>query len=435
MTATRKDNLFALLRQDGPFAIGDHPPDGEIFSPANRELSCKIKAAGSVTKYRVIRNLIFEFLDVTSWPDLQALLNDKARQKLISRRAYKLLGNMFGIEGTEREIITRVDSYSRTADGVIRYLRNKVLANYASHIEITNEIDIASSPVELLLITYNPRYHKKARFEAKRKLILMQLAASIDQRERETEIEAKFSNFLNFLNDYVWSRDNLIGELDHVYLLSEHDPESFTCREVTVISPAEAAKVKAAPGRKLTLLKRRRFKTGNREIPIYVSIRKKPPEAKVLKLLRKGEENPAVAVDDELGLMGVVDSAVEVKIFQRYLTQCAIKADSFMTLEEVSDSLSGDAHHSATPGSSASTPMFKFFARMGGMRVEFIVHTNESYLNYMFQRDVAHDEYEVKRIFDSGVAELLFPWEIYHLDMKLVKDKLLRWFRNQIEEF
>jgi len=154
-----------------------------------------------------------------------------------------------------------------------------------------------------------------------------------------------------------------------------------------------------------------------------------------LKLLRKGEENPAVAVDDELGLMGVVDAAVEVKIFQRYLTQCAIKANSIMTMEEVSDSLSGDAHRSATPGSSASTPMFKFFARMGGMRVEFIVHTNESHLNYMFQRDVAHDEYEVKRIFDSGVAEMLFPFEIYHLDMKLVKDKLLRWFRSQIEEF
>jgi len=69
------------------------------------------------------------------------------------------------------------------------------------------------------------------------------------------------------------------------------------------------------------------------------------------------------------------------------------------------------------------------------MRVEFIVHTSENYLNYMFQQDVAHDEYEVKRIFDSGVAELLFPYEIYHLDMKLVKDKLLRWFRCWIEEF
>jgi hypothetical protein len=435
MTVIRKDNLFSLLRQDGPFAITDQPPDGAIFTSSNRDLTAMFKEAGSLTKYRVIRNQIFEFLDVNSWSDLQSLLHDMPRRQTTALRAYKLLGNMFGLEGNDREIVSRVDSYSRIADGVIRYLRNKVLANYASYIEITNEIDIAGNPVELLLITYNKRYHKKARFEAKRKLLLMQLAASIDQRERETEIEAKFANFLNFLNDYVWSGDNLIGQLDHVYLLSEHAPEDFRCRAVKVLSPAEAAKVTAAPGRKLTLLKRRRFMVNGRDIPIYVSIRKKPPEAKVLKLLRKGEENPAVAVDDELGLMGVVDSVAEVKIFQKYLTQCAIKADSFMTLEEVSDSLGGGPHQNASPGSSASTPMFKFFARMGGMRVEFIVHTNESYLNYMYQRDVAHDEYEVKRIFDSGVAELLFPFEIYHLDMKLVKDKLLRWFRTRIEEF
>ena len=57
--------------------------------------------------------------------------------------------------------------------------------------------------------------------------------------------------------------------------------------------------------------------------------------------------------------------------------------------------------------------MLKFFARLGGMRVEFIIHTNQSWVNYMYQRDVAHDEYEVKRIFDSGVAELLFPHDIY----------------------
>ncbi len=106
-----------------------------------------------------------------------------------------------------------------------------------------------------------------------------------------------------------------------------------------------------------------------------------------------------------------------------------------MTLEEVNDTISGGHHHNTNIGSSAKTPMFKFFARMGGMRVEFIIHTNESYLNYMYQKGVAHDEYEVNRIFDSGVAELLFPYEIYHLDMKKVKDKLIGWFRSRIEEF
>jgi hypothetical protein len=78
--------------------------------------------------------------------------------------------------------------------------------------------------------------------------------------------------------------------------------------------------------------------------------------------------------------------------------------------------------------------MFKFFARMGGMRVEFILHTNKSYLNYIYQREVSHDEYEVKRIFDSGVAELLFPPDIYGIDINEKKEVLVRWFRKRIEE-
>jgi hypothetical protein len=342
---------------------------------------------------------------------------------------------MFGIHGSDREIITRVDSYSRTADGVIRYLKNTVLANYAPFIEITNEIDIADSPVKLLLIMFDKRYHKKARFEAKRKLILMSLAGSIDQRERETKVKEKFGEFLNFLNAYVWSPDIRIGELDIFYLLSTHDKKDFSCHDVKVLNMDEASKMKLKPGQKLTLIKRRRFKQNGREIPIYVSVRKKPSEAKVLKLIRKKEENPAVAVDDELGLLGVLDTVAEVRLFQKHLTESAIKADSFMTLEDITDTLRGGRHKSANIGSSSSTPMMKFFARMGGMRVEFIVHTNKTYLDYIYKKDVSHDEYEVKRIFDSGVAELLFPKEIYHLDMAAIKNDLIHWFRQRIENY
>ena len=80
------------------------------------------------------------------------------------------------------------------------------------------------------------------------------------------------------------------------------------------------------------------------------------------------------------------------------------------------------------------TPMLKFFARLGGMRVEFIIHTNQTYLNYRYQRDIAHNEYEVKRIFDSGVAEFLFPEDIYQLDMGLIKKKQLQKSRIKIED-
>ena len=99
---------------------------------------------------------------------------------------------MFGISGTEQEIIFKVNEYARTADSVIKSLQNKLFAPYASHVAITNEVEIATDPVDLLLMIFDDRYHKKARFEAKRTLILMNLAGSIDQRERETDIEKKF---------------------------------------------------------------------------------------------------------------------------------------------------------------------------------------------------------------------------------------------------
>jgi len=430
------NTIYALLDQNGPFATADTPPGITLFNPLSRQRASELRQKNLITKYRATRNQIFELLNVKSYADIQLLIQDSERRRETDRRAYLLLGNMFGIHGSEKEIISRVNTYSQTADGVIRYLNNKVLSRYSPFIEITNEIDIASSPVDLMLIMFDNRYHKKARFEAKRKLILMSLAGSIDQRERETDIETKFSEFLHFLNKYVWSPDVKIGELKLFYLLSHHEPEQFACTDVRVLSEAEAAAVTPEPGQKLTLIKRRRFRIGNKEIPIYVSVRKKAPEAKVLKLIRKGEENPAIAVDDELGLLGVLDTTAAVKQFQKHLTESAIKAKSFMTLEDITDTLDGDWNHtSRNIGSSTATPMMKFFARMGGMRVEFIVHTNKTYLDYIYKKDVSHDEYEVKRIFDSGVADLLFPREIYHLDMTAARDQLIRWFRQRIENY
>jgi len=430
------NSIYALLDQDGPFATADTPPGLSLYNPISRQRASELRQKNLITKYRATRNQIFDLLNVTSYADIQVLIQDRQRRIEADRRAYLLLGNMFGIHGSEKEIISKVNTYSQTADGVIRYLNNKILSRYSPFIEITNEIDIASSPVDLMLIMFDNRYHKKARFEAKRKLILMSLAGSIDQRERETDIENKFAEFLHFLNKYVWSPDIKIGELKLFYLLSHHEPEQFSCTDVRVLSEAEAKAVTPEPGQKLTLIKRRRFRNGNKEIPVYVSVRKKAPEAKVLKLIRKGEENPAIAVDDELGLLGVLDTAAEVKQFQKHLTESAIKAKSFMTLEDITDTLDGIADHaSKNIGSSAATPMMKFFARMGGMRVEFIVHTNKTYLDYIYKKDVSHDEYEVKRIFDSGVADLLFPKEIYHLDMAAARDQLIRWFRQRIETY
>ena len=436
MSVLDKESIFTSMLQDGPFSIRDTPPAQNRFSKETREwVGCISDNPLLKTKYRIVRNQIFDFLGIDTFNEIHNLLCQPQAQKTCSQRARHLLGNMFGINGSDNEVSKYIKDYARTANEVINSLRNKVLSPYASHIEMTNEIETTTDPVELLLIIFNDHFHKKARFEAKRKLQLMILAGSIDQRERETQIETKFSSFLDFLNNYVWSPKLKIGDLRINYLLSKHDQEDFRCIDVKILPETEVKTNHFKTGEKLTLIKRRSFSIDGTEIPIYVTIRKKEPAAKVLKLLRKNQKDPSIAVDDDLGLMAVFNTVGDVKKFMKHLPNCAVKADSFMTLEDISDTLTGGNYHSNSIGSCNKTSMLKFFARLGGMRVEFIIHTNRSYLNYIYQRDVSHDEYEIKRIFDTGVAEFLFPMDIYHLDMEEIRRRQLQWCRRRIEEY
>lgn len=434
MNLLDEKSIFTSMLQDGPFAVNDLPP---VAHPFSREAKAWVRTLHQnqllKTKYRAVRGQIFDFLGISSFNEILLLIKDRKLRAETSLRCQSLLAKMFALNGVSHDIGRYLHDYARTADDVVNSLRAKVLAPYRSHIETTNEIETTHDPVALLLIIFDERFHRKARFEAKRKLVLMNLAGSIDQRERETDIETKFSDFLRFLNAHVWSPSLKIGDLQIRYLHSRHSPDDFSCQEVRVLSEEQARSVTLAPGEKLTLIKRRSFSSQNREIPIYVTIRKKPPSAKVLKLLRKNEKNPATAVDDELGLMAVVNSVSDVKCFIRHLTRSTVQAGSFMTLEDISDTLTGGEYAATSKGSSGKTPMLKFFARLGGMRVEFIIHTNRSYLNYIYQRDVAHDEYEVKRIFDTGVAEFLFPGDIYHLQMDAIRTAQINSFRRQIE--
>ena len=151
----------------------------------------------------------------------------------------------------------------------------------------------------------------------------MNLAGTIDQAERESDIEKKFADFIQFLDQFVWSPRLKIGDLQKVALYSQHDAEDFSCTSVHVLNSEQAESVQLQPGQRLTRVKRRFFCDNEQDIPVHVSVRKKTPEAKVLKLLRKNEKNPAAAVADELGLMAVLDDRSEVRRFVNHLTQAA----------------------------------------------------------------------------------------------------------------
>jgi len=425
-------SIFAAMKQDSCFAVEESVSLDRPFSQQHREWVKRLLADQvQTTKYRAVRSQVFNLLQVNDFASIGQLLTEKQLRQQTRERAHRLLARLFNIEVEAHQIQTKLHEFSSTADAVINYLRNKVLAPYAPHFEISNEISTTADPVGLLLTVFDDRYHKKVRFEAKRKLVLMNLAGAIDQRERESDIESRFAGFLRFLNAYVWSPQLRIGEHRPAYLLSEHDPADYRCTDVRVIDMDTAKGMELTAGQRLTFVKRRLFRVGTKDIPVYVSVRKKDPAAKVLKLLRKNEKNPAVAVDDELGLMAVLDGRAEVTRFVEHLTKAAVSSGVLMTLEDISDTLTGGGYAAKSTGSSSDTRMMKFFARLGDARVEFIIHTNRSYLDYHFRNGVSHDEYEVRRIFDSGVAEFLFPKDIYWLDMRDLRERQVARFRNR----
>lgn len=432
MSVLSDQSIFAAMKQDGPFVVEESVSLDRPFSRRNREWARRLMADQvQTTKYRAVRSQIFNLLQVHDFAAIQRLLSDERQKQACREQAHRLIARLFNIEVEVHQVHTRLHEFAATADAVIDYLRNRVLTPYAPQFEISNEIATTMDPVDLLLIMFDDRYHKKVRFEARRKLVLMNLAGAIDQRERETDIESRFSGFLRFLNDYVWSPQLRIGEHRPAYLLSDHDPTDYRCTRVQVIDVDKAGGLALKPRQQLTFVKRRLFRPGTRDIPVYVSVRKKLPAAKVLKLLRKNEKNPAVAVDDELGLMAVLDGRAEVNRFVEHLTRAAVRSGVLMTLEDISDTLDSGGYAAGSAGSSSDTRMLKFFARLGDTRVEFIIHTNQSYLDYHYRHGVSHDEYEVRRIFDSGVAEFLFPQNIYHLGMADLRDRLVARFRDR----
>ena len=200
MSVISEDSVFTSLQQHGPLAVEDSVDVTKPFSSHTRKWVKNLcRERINSTKYRALRSQIFEFLgDHQLFPALrtartpgqadtpQSTCLPPARQHVWPKRNPREKSKPGSVNMPAPPM--RWSTLSR-----LRYSKP-----YASFVATTNEIEVANDPVTLLLIMFNDRYHKKARFEARRKLVLMNLAGSIDQRERETGIEEKFSNFPAF---------------------------------------------------------------------------------------------------------------------------------------------------------------------------------------------------------------------------------------------
>ncbi len=380
-------------------------------------------------KTKMALSQLRHLLGIKKGSETPQLLINTEDHEMRSMETFKHLAKMWGIVGDYHEIKSKIEGFGQLANST-RSLVESLLPEDIVLLGMMNKIRAENDPFRLGLIMVNDRFDKRIRFEAKQKLILMKLAGAIDQRERETNIKDHFTQFNDFLEEYVWNHNYKIGQLSRAYLLSTHNPQTLECLDVKVLKDTEIRREDIDANQLILPVQRRSFLVNDREIPVHTGLREKMPEKKILKLLRKGNEN-AAAIDDDLGFIGVFDTPKDIRLFTEHLAESAHRMGSMFMFEDVEDSLGGDRHIAKNAGSSSDVKMYKFYTRLFGLRTENILLTNTEFLNYKYRDIVSHFEYELIRLFDSGVIDFLFPTDIYGYNAEEMRTVSIARLRKQ----
>lgn len=417
-----------------------HPPvcrTGVSVSTRRREMVTWYKGLDEEQKtlQALLQGQVFGLLGINSSQQMRTLMEHPKLKQAASDQIIRNLGIAYGIKGPAR-IKQKCEEFGVCANAVRDDLQKTLSYPGSSSLEMVNEIRAINEPVDLLLIAFDGKWSAKARWDAKVKLQFMSLAASVDRRQREIGIEDQFKRFVLWIRERVWDPELLADESDGAYLISTHDPDTWACIETKWVKEEEGVDLHLEPFQKKTHLNRRSVKTNaGRKIETYVTTRDKPSSVKVEKMLRKGAEDPATAVDDDTGLLAVFNNTDDVRSFITLLIDRGFKSNYPIAIEDIAYSLNGKDYKGRN-GSSRHTKMMKFFVRLANeMRIEFIIHTPESYAESLYMRGVARGEYNINRLIDNGVPDLIFNEKYFPLfDSEEARIQNIRHERANIEE-
>ncbi len=413
--------------------FGQTGPQSRIWT--NRPFAEKRKWVENATAQEKIQSRAFnehlmQLLSISTLKDVPQVANDPLRRTAMRDRGYELMAGMLGVEGTDQEKVNTINNYGRIADRAVNRALEVFPPRFHNTLGITNALTDIHNPSELALIGLHERYDPALRFEAARKLVLLELAGTVDQREKALGIEEKYKRFDEFLDTHVWDNKEGFAHRERFYLVTTHDPDTF----LTTSAEMMREEPEAQTGQIITPLDRRSFLVGKRKVYVFADKRKKDSETQVLKVIRKKGENPEGAIDDQIGLIVVPDNVHNMDLFQKRISQAALDQGTYMKFEGSVDTIGAGNYAPINQGSSQFLEMRKLFAKMAGMRIEIILHTNRTYADYLYARGKSHREYEIKRLFDSGCAELLFPQSYYGINLEAAKDQAIQRARYEIEQ-
>ncbi len=381
----------------------------------------------------------------------------EAKQRALERFTLLFTRSYFPEELSQEIRMSLVESALDAANQYIAKFEDQgtgILKSFSSAVGVNNEVQNTNNPIDLLLMCFSANASRKMRFEARRKLILADVALREKANsKREEQISDDVGEFMRFLNKQLWKGG--AGSTVPIEFLSTHSASTNECTGVSYLSPLGTSFPEPFSSLNDTALSPRhtsdlidqnlltphtRYSTHNARVfedsrghlqwAVFIH-REKGDIDKLIKMMRKNTKNPRV-IDDSSGFIVVCEHKKNIYEFIKQMQSHAAKQRFVFSIEEASDTIANDELYSATnKGSSTHLECIKFHLMFEGRKIELMFHTTSSYLDYRYKDEISWSEYEVNRVFNSGLIQALYPTDIYRINFDLLEKELIQNRRNE----
>lgn len=389
------------------------PPDSTI-GIRNRDISPnKYREFSPSQRFemRLIRSQILEIFGVSNLSEIPDLSKNSEKRQEIRTRFINIYGNMYGLDDKtfdeKEKIIKRAVEEADVVMNIMENQENGKLKRYRDIIGTIAEVQMVKDPIDLLFLAFSRKQGRRARYEARRKLILTDLAMQV--LVYNSYPESALGDFVEFLRDRIW--ETPLGLMKNINVVSTHSDGDFNCEEVRICCDTDRVP-EVRSNQIVTNFSMRAWKD-RRGKKRYVELdqRKKGIPEQIIKMLRKSSRDPAL-IDDMLGLRLIFLTKEDLFEFISVLQTHARQHGSLMDFFNVQYSLDKkEKYKPVNQGSSSEYEVAKAQIRFHGSVFEIQLHTISSYLNSKYKKGVAMNEYSISRLRD--VFDLFYPHDMY----------------------
>ncbi len=336
------------------------------------------------------------------------------------------------------------------ADEFIDQVIHQWMPHYMDQISLSNEVKGTNDAGELLIMAFNRSLDPRIRYEAKRKLILMELLGKMTPYTKEDmDRDDSMSRMNEWLNQRVLEPEvgEKTGAAQNRYLFSAHDTngeDDHKTKDAKIVNNADLIK---NPNQRLTPMSMRRLvvKRGGEihEIQCMIDIRERQrlPFSRLIKKMQRNE--PAEAHDHDYNGLRMVFEEVEdfydfIHVLEKQIRASILAkvSEQVRSPEKREKAIQRFARLHECVKINFTSNNFDGETGANQMRMlemtldvedeedfrhhyEFQVFLPEGYADFLYRRKVSLEEHRASRFFDRGIeelsspSELLFPVSIY----------------------